>query len=83
MTHYDDGDVLRTKRTFSAVGLGDGVTYTFPAGTLCAVVSPGDGHCEVEFVVSFADGVECALATIEDGEADLIPRSQWRTLAAE
>jgi hypothetical protein len=83
MTHYDDGAVLRTRRAFSGVGLGDGQAYTFPAGALCSVVTPGDGHCEVEFVVPFPDGSECVLATVEDGDAETVPRSAWTALAAE
>lgn len=84
MTEFRDNQVLRTKRAFVASGISDGVAYTFPAGTLCTVVTPGEGWCHAEFVVTFPDGgVECALVTIEEGEAEIVPRSEWESLAAE
>lgn len=78
---FNDNDVIRLKRQVTADGWTTGKQYQFAAGTLGAVVSPGDSDCQVEFVVKTPDGgIECTIAAIGVADAEVVPRSEWSRL---
>lgn len=75
---FRDTDLVRLLRPIVADGWETGQRYDFQPGDLGAVVTPGEDHCQAEFVVQLpGGGIECTIATLDRADAEVVPRSEW------